>query len=164
MSRCRVTADPLDPAALVRAVAAPSDGAVLLFWGVVRDHADGRAVGSLEYQAYAEMAEAEMARIADEARERWGTGEIAVVHRVGRLEVGEASVGIAVASPHRAEAYEASRYVIEQLKRRVPVWKREGYLDGETAWVPGFDPAASPAAVTSADAVSADAGRGEEGR
>ena len=68
-----------------------------------------------------------------------------MVHRVGRLEIGEASVAIAVASPHRAEAYEASRYVIEELKRRVPVWKREGYVDGESEWVPGFTP--GPGAV-----------------
>jgi molybdopterin synthase catalytic subunit len=92
------------------------------------------------------MAEAKLAEIAAEARERWGTGEIAVVHRVGRLEVGEASVAIVVASPHRAEAYEASRYVIEELKRRVPVWKREGYVDGDSEWVPGFAPVVEEAA------------------
>lgn len=136
----RVTAEPIDPAAML-AVVSPADGAALLFWGVVRNEHDGRAVSSLEYSAYAEMAEREMLRIADEARARFGTGAIHVVHRIGLLNVGEASVAIAVASPHRAEAYEASRYVIEELKRRVPVWKREGYVDGETEWVPGFTPA-----------------------
>ncbi len=140
MSAFRVTRDPLDAAALLRDAVAPSDGAALLFWGVVRDEHGGRAVSHLEYEAYAPMAEAKLAEIAAEARARWGTGEIAVVHRVGRLEVGEASVAIVVAAPHRAEAYEASRYVIEELKQRVPVWKREGYVDGDSEWVPGFAP------------------------
>jgi molybdopterin synthase catalytic subunit len=136
-----VTPDPIDPARMLGGALSPADGAALLFWGVVRRENDGRAVSSLEYSAYAPMAEREMLRIADEARERFGTGAIHVVHRVGLLQIGEASVAIAVASPHRAEAYEASRYVIEQLKQRVPVWKREGYVDGETGWVPGFTPA-----------------------
>ena len=136
----RVTAAPIDPAGMLGAIS-PDDGAALLFWGVVRNENDGRAVSSLEYSAYAEMAEREMLRIADEARARFGTGAIHVVHRIGLLRVGEASVAIAVASPHRAGAYDASRYVIEELKRRVPVWKREGYVDGETEWVPGFIPA-----------------------
>jgi molybdopterin synthase catalytic subunit len=136
----RVTADPIDPAQMLGGALSPEDGAALLFWGVVRNENDGRGVSSLEYSAYAEMAEREMLRIADEARARFGTGAIHVVHRIGLLPVGEASVAIAVASPHRAEAYDASRYVIEELKRRVPVWKREGYVDGETEWVPGFTP------------------------
>jgi molybdopterin synthase catalytic subunit len=136
-----VTADPIDPARLLGDTLSPDDGAALLFWGVVRNQNDGRPVRHLEYSAYAEMAEREMRRIADEARERFGTGAIRVIHRTGSLAIGEASVAIAVASPHRAEAYEASRYVIEQLKQRVPVWKREGYVDGDTEWVPGFTPA-----------------------
>jgi molybdopterin synthase catalytic subunit len=137
----RVTEQPIDPGRMLSGTLSAEDGAALLFWGVVRNENDGRPVAHLEYSAYAQMAEREMMRIADEARERFGTGAIHVVHRVGRLEIGEASVAIAVASPHRGEAYEASRYVIEELKRRVPVWKREGYLDGETEWVPGFTPA-----------------------
>ena len=140
-----VTTDPIDPAQLLGGALSPADGAALLFWGVVRRENDGRAVSQLEYSAYAPMAEREMLRIADEARERFGTGAIHVVHRVGRLDIGEASVAIAVASPHRGQAYEASRYVIEQLKQRVPVWKREGYVDGDTEWVPGFTPAAEAA-------------------
>lgn len=143
---CRVTREPIDPAAVLASVVAPADGAALLFWGVVRDHNDGRPVGHLEYDAYVEMAEAVLREIVVEARGRWATGEIAVVHRVGRLEVGEGSVAIAVASPHRAEAYEASRYVIEELKRRVPIWKREGYLDGaDERWLPGSAPAPAEA-------------------
>ena len=142
-----VTDAPIDTAALLDACVSPADGAALLFVGVVRDENDGRAVSRLEYSAYAPMAEREMRSIADEARARFGTGAIHVVHRVGMLEIGEASVAIAVASPHRGEAYEASRYVIEQLKRRVPVWKREGYVDGGTEWVPGFTPAAAQGAA-----------------
>jgi molybdopterin synthase catalytic subunit len=137
----RVTSDPIDPAAMLGGALSPADGAALLFLGVVRNEHGGRGVSSLEYSAYAEMAEREMLRIADEARARFGTGAIHVVHRVGLLGIGDASVAIAVASPHRAEAYEASRYVIEELKQRVPVWKREGYVDGQTEWVPGFTPA-----------------------
>jgi molybdopterin synthase catalytic subunit len=144
---CRLTTAPLDGAALLRAIPTSADGAVLLFWGVVRDHNEGRPVDHLDYDAYAAMAEAEMRRIAGEAAERWKTGDIAVVHRVGRLEIGEASVAIAVASPHRAETYEASRYIIEELKRRVPIWKREGYADGagEGEWLGGQVPAGAPA-------------------
>ena len=141
-----VTAEPLDAARLLADCVSPSDGAALLFWGVVRAENDGRAVAQLEYHAYAEMAERQMLRIAGEAIERFGTGDIRVVHRVGLLEIGEASVAIVVASPHRGEAYEASRYVIEELKRRVPVWKREGYVEGEREWVPGFTPSESESA------------------
>jgi molybdopterin synthase catalytic subunit len=133
-----VTADPIDPARLLGDAVSPDDGAALLFWGVVRNRNDGRPVSHLEYHAYAEMAERMMHRIGEEAIARFGVGDVRVVHRVGKLAVGEASVAIAVASPHRAEAYEASRFVIEELKRRVPVWKREGYVDGESEWVPGF--------------------------
>jgi molybdopterin synthase catalytic subunit len=139
---CRITHDPIDPGALIAAVTTPSDGAVLLFWGVVRNHHQGLAVNRLEYDAYVEMAEAKLKEIVGEARTRWPVGAIAVVHRLGRLEIGEASVGIAVASPHRAEAYDASRYVIEELKRRVPIWKREGYLEGASRWLGGATPTA----------------------
>ncbi len=138
---CRIISQPIDAAALLAEVATPSDGAVLLFWGVVRNENDGREVKGLEYEAYAEMAEAKLREIVAEAAQRWSVGEIAVVHRIGKLNVGEASVGIAVAAPHRGEAYEASRYVIEELKRRVPIWKREHYLDGPSAWLGGSVPA-----------------------
>jgi molybdopterin synthase catalytic subunit len=136
---CRVTREPIDASAFLRESTSPNDGAALLFLGVVRDHNEGRGVDHLEYEAYAEMAEAVLREIVEEARERWETGEVRVVHRIGRLEIGEASVAIVVASPHRAEAYEASRYVIEELKRRVPIWKREGYLEGESEWLAGSE-------------------------
>ena len=141
-SYAAVVAEPLDAARILADTLSPEDGAALLVWGVVRNENDGRAVTELEYHAYEAMAERELLRIADEARERWGTGDIRVVHRIGLLEVGEASIAIAVAAPHRGEAYEASRYVIEQVKQRVPVWKREGYVEGAHEWVPGFTPAA----------------------
>ena len=136
-----VTPEPLDAARLLADCVSPDDGAALLFWGVVRNENEGRAVDQLEYHAYAGMAERQMRMIAEEAIARFGTGDIRVVHRVGVLAVGEASVAIVVAAPHRGEAYEASRYVIEELKRRVPVWKREGYVSGDREWVPGFAPA-----------------------
>ena len=142
-----VTSEPLDAARLLAETLSPADGAAVLFWGVVRGENDGRPVTHLEYHAYAEMAERQMHRIAEEAIARFGTGDIRVVHRVGDLRVGEASVAIAVASPHRGEAYQASRYVIEELKKRVPVWKREGYAEGDTEWVPGFTPGAADAAA-----------------
>lgn len=138
---CRIISQPIDAATLLAEVATPSDGAVLLFWGVVRNENDGREVNGLEYEAYAGMAEAKLREIVAEAAQRWSVGEIAVVHRIGKLNVGEASVGIAVAAPHRGEAYKASRYVIDELKRRVPIWKREHYLDGPSAWLGGSVPA-----------------------
>ena len=135
-----VTDQPLDGARLLSGGVSPDDGAALLFWGVVRNENDGRPVSHLEYHAYADMAERMMHRIAEEAISRFGVGDVRVVHRVGRLAVGEASVAICVAAPHRGEAYEASRYVIEELKKRVPIWKREGYTDGDSEWVAGFTP------------------------
>lgn len=131
----RVTADPIDPCVFLRDAGSKTDGAVLLFLGLVRDHNDGRAVGHLEYEAYVPMAESVLEEIVGEARERWETGEISVIHRFGLLQIGEVSVAIGVASPHRDGAYAASRYIIEELKKRVPIWKREGYLDGESEWL-----------------------------
>ena len=119
---CRVTDRPIDGAALLAECTTTRDGAALLFVGVVRDHNEGREVGHLEYSAFEEMAVKVMEQIAAEAAARWEIGRTAVVHRVGRLELGEASVAIAVAYPHRDAAYQASRYIIEELKRRVPVW------------------------------------------
>ena len=137
---CRITEQPIDAAALLAEATSPGDGAALLFVGVVRNRNEGRSVGSLGYQAYAPMAEAVLRAIVDEARGRWETGAVSVVPRVGELGGGEASVAIAVAAPHRGDAYEASRYVIEELKKRVPIWKREGYLDGASEWLPGHAP------------------------
>lgn len=140
MGRAVVTAEPIEPERVLAKVAAPEDGAVLLFLGVVRDHNDGRPVTGIDYEAYEEMARDVLDEIVSEASERWGTDRIAVVHRTGTLEVGEVSVAIAVSTPHREEGYEASRWVIERIKERLPIWKREHYVDGERRWVPGRRP------------------------
>ena len=125
----------IDPASLVSAVSRPANGAILLFLGVVRDVNDGRGVTGIEYSAYEAMAERELAAIAAEAGVRFGVGDLVIEHRLGALALEEASVGIAVAHPHRAEVYDVSRWVIEELKRRVPIWKREHYADGTREWV-----------------------------
>ena len=141
-ARCRVVTDPIDGCALLAETISPRDGAALLFLGVVRNHNEGQEVAGLEYEAYVEMAESTLETIVAEARERWDTGDIRVVHRVGALRIGEASVAIVVASPHRDAAYTASRYIIEELKQRAPIWKREGYVAGEKSWLGGWEPAA----------------------
>jgi molybdopterin synthase catalytic subunit len=125
----------IDSAALLAEVADHSTGATLLFLGTVREVNDGREVTGIEYSAYRSMAERELADIARETADRFKSEHIVIEHRLGTLELGEASVAIAVAHPHRGECYEASRYVIEQLKKRVPIWKLEHYVDGERSWV-----------------------------
>jgi molybdopterin synthase catalytic subunit len=132
----RLTDEVLDPRAVEALVAHAGAGAVCTFQGIVRDHNLGREVGHLEYEAYAEMAEPAMAAIAGEVAGRWPGARVAIVHRLGRLAIGEASVVIAVATPHRAEAFEACRYAIDALKTRVPIWKKEVWADG-SAWVEG---------------------------
>jgi molybdopterin synthase catalytic subunit len=139
----------IDVAALVREVADARNGATLLFVGTVRDVNDGRAVTGMEYSAYRYMAERELADIVREASEEFGTTLSVVEHRLGTLALGDASVAIAVAHPHRGAAYDASRYVIEQLKRRVPIWKLEHYVDGTREWV---DPTKSGVPAASAGA------------
>ena len=140
--RTAIVERPLDPGALLAEVSRNANGAAILFVGTVREVNDGRAVNGIEYSAYTAMATRELETISREASERYATPDVVVEHRLGALELGEASVVIAVAHPHRDEAYEASRYVIEQLKRRVPIWKREHYLDGTREWV---DPTTRPA-------------------
>jgi molybdopterin synthase catalytic subunit len=130
-----IVQEPIDPAAVLEGFPTPEDGACLLFLGVVRDHNEGRPVTGLDYEAYQGMAEKTLASIAAEASHRFGTTRISVLHRIGTLGVGEVSTAIAVATPHRGAAYDASRYIIEELKQRLPVWKREHYVDGETRWV-----------------------------
>jgi molybdopterin synthase catalytic subunit len=135
----RLIREPIDLVAL-QAVT-PADGALCLFVGVVRDHNGGRQVLRLEYEAYEEMALPLMEKIAAAARERWRITEVRIVHRLGRLEIGEASVAVAVASPHRREAFEACRHAIDTLKATVPIWKKEFYADG-AVWLdkPGESP------------------------
>jgi molybdopterin synthase catalytic subunit len=129
-----LTSEPIDLAPLLDSVQSPSRGGVACFLGTVRDHHAGRPVLRLDYSAYLPMAEAELARIVAEAESRWDVA-VAVRHRIGNLEIGDAAVAVAVASAHRDEAFVACRYVIEELKRRVPIWKREVYADGTVEWV-----------------------------
>ena len=144
MSAARLTSEPIDVATLIRDVTADDRGAVSLFLGTVRNTNEGRAVDGIDYSAYDAMAVAEMNRIADEATQRFEGVSVLVTHRTGTLRVGDVSVAIACGHAHRAPALDANRYVIEQLKRRVPIWKREHYLDGTSEWV---DPSGRPAEV-----------------
>lgn len=131
-----ITREPLDRAALIAEVTHASVGGIVVFEGVVRDNARGKQVRYLEYDVYPEMASAKIREIVAEAEKRWGVARVAVAHRVGRLEIGEASVIIVVASPHRGEAFEACRYIIDTLKTTVPIWKKEVATNGEE-WVEG---------------------------
>jgi molybdopterin synthase catalytic subunit len=139
----RLTRAPIDTAALVAPT--PADGGVCLFLGVVRDSNDGRAVRHLEYEAYEEMALPLMEEIARGARGRWPVTAVRIVHRLGRLEIGETSVAVAVIAPHRGAAFEACRYAIDTLKATVPIWKKEFYADG-AVWLEG--PGAAPVEVS----------------
>jgi molybdopterin synthase catalytic subunit len=124
----------IDPAALCAGVASPRDGALATFVGIVRDHQDGRAVSALDYEAHEAMAEAQIQRLVDRAKGDYGLGAVALAHRLGRLEVGEISVAIAVAAPHREPALLACRWLIDTLKAEVPIFKREHFADG-SEWV-----------------------------
>jgi molybdopterin synthase catalytic subunit len=125
----------IDVAALLAEVHDTANGATVVFLGHVREVNDGRAVIGIEYSAYGEMAERELASIAGECASAFGIAHLAIEHRLGTIALGEASIAIIVAHPHRAAAYEASRFVIEEVKRRLPIWKREGYVDGSSEWV-----------------------------
>ncbi|MBM3999338.1 MAG: molybdenum cofactor biosynthesis protein MoaE [Planctomycetes bacterium] len=134
-----LTHDPIDPAAVLGGVESPEAGAVLLFLGTTRETTDGRRTSSLDYECYPEMARSELAELEAEARARWPLVHCAIVHRLGHLEIGEASVAIAVSSAHRVAAFEAGQWLIDTLKDRVPIWKRENWSDGGADWVhPGF--------------------------
>ena len=131
----RLTHEPIDYSALTESVRAPSCGAVVLFLGTVRDLTGVVVTVALDFEAYPPMAEKKMAEIEAAARERWTVGEVAVIHRLGRLGVGEVSVAVAVSAPHRAAAFDACRFVIDSVKELVPIWKRENSPDGISGWV-----------------------------
>ncbi|MCS6802582.1 MAG: molybdenum cofactor biosynthesis protein MoaE [Chloroflexota bacterium] len=131
-----ITREPISAAALAAGLAAPEHGAVVTFDGVVRGYSRGKRIRYLEYEAYPEMADRQIAAILAEARERWPETEVRAIHRTGRLEIGEVSVSIAAASAHRAEAFAACRFVIDAIKQRVPIWKKEVAEDGEE-WIEG---------------------------
>ncbi|MCU0452498.1 MAG: molybdenum cofactor biosynthesis protein MoaE [Bacteroidetes bacterium] len=130
----RLQREAIELDAVLRLVASGSAGAIDIFVGTTRDNADRRSVRSLEYEAHEAMALKEMERITAEADRRWKLTGVAVVHRTGRVLVGEASVAIAVSAPHRAEAFEACRFIIDTLKQTVPIWKKEEFADGTTEW------------------------------
>ncbi len=138
MPLAAVTRDPLDLQALARDLAtnACGDGAVATFTGLVRNHNQGRTVHFLEYEAYEPLAVRVLGRIISEARETWPAVRMGMQHRIGRLEIGEASIIIVAASPHRAHAFAACRYAIERVKQIVPIWKREHFEGGEV-WLEG---------------------------
>jgi len=144
-----LTPDPIDVAALIEHVRADQDGAIVTFDGFVRNESHGRPTLYLDYEAYESMALAKMSEIAVQAREKYAIHRIAMAHRLGRLEIGETSVFIAVSAPHRGAAFDACRFAIDTLKRTVPIWKKEYFADGavwadgELPPVPGAVPAAT---------------------
>lgn len=131
----RIIDEPIDVAALRETLADPGCGGYAAFEGWVRDHHEGRRVRGLEYEAYETLAMEEGCRILDEARQRFGVKRAACVHRVGALSIGDLAVWVGVSSPHRDEAFVACRYIIDELKARLPIWKKEHYVEGESAWV-----------------------------
>jgi molybdopterin synthase catalytic subunit len=141
-----LTRDPLSLDRLVAEVRSPACGGTCVFLGTVRNGPNEGGVTAVEYSAYEEMVEAEFGRLLADAGGRWPEARIAVRHRLGNVPVGEASIAIAAAAPHRAQAFEACRYVIEEVKRRIPVWKKELRVDGSEVWV---DPSGRPTARAS---------------
>lgn len=131
----RLQSEPIDYHALTEQVRTPACGGVVLFLGTVRELTEGRKTVALDYEAYPSMAEKKMAEIEQDARSRWPVGDIAIVHRLGRLELGDVSVAIAVSCPHRSQAFEACRHAIDRFKAIVPIWKKENWADGTTEWV-----------------------------
>ena len=131
----RLTHDAIDYHALTEQVRRPNCGGVVVFLGTVRDLTGERVTVALEYEAYPGMAEKKMAEIESDTRQRWPVGDIALIHRLGHLEVGDISVAVAVSCPHRAQAFEACRHAIDRLKELVPIWKKEIWADGSTEWV-----------------------------
>ena len=137
-----LTTEPIDIAAMMAKVESAAAGAVVLFLGTARAVTAGRRTASLEYECYREMAEKKLAELEAEARRRWPLVGCAIVHRLGRVELGEASVAVAVSTPHRQAAFEAGIWLIDTLKENVPIWKKENWADGTTEWVhPGLTPA-----------------------
>jgi molybdopterin synthase catalytic subunit len=136
----RLTTDPIIVEEILRAVQSTAAGAVVLFLGTTRDATAGRATASLDYECYPEMAEKKLAELEAQTRQRWPLTGCAIIHRLGHLELGEASVAVAVSSPHRADAFAAGQWLIDTLKEIVPIWKRENWTDGTSDWVhPGLE-------------------------
>ena len=146
-----ITDEPLDPEAITAKVRRGSNGAVVTFLGTTRDFTAGRTVLYLEYEAYRPMADDKLAEIVDEIRERWSIEDVAIAHRLGRLEIGEISLIVAVASPHREAAFAACQYSVDRIKQMVPIWKKE-FFEGGEVWVgsqegpPAKEPVEAPPA------------------
>ncbi|CAN5761107.1 hypothetical protein BH23GEM10_BH23GEM10_10250 [soil metagenome] len=140
MVHAAITTSTIDTAALLADVGSAASGAAVLFVGTVREQNDDRPVRGMRYDAYVAMAEPVLREIAEECAAALGTTNIAVVHRIGELAIGDVSVAIAVSSAHRAEAFDAARRIIEEIKLRLPVWKHEHYVDGESTWLTGSTP------------------------
>src|SRR3954463_15408506 len=135
----QLTTTPIDTAAILAAPTNPAAGAVVLFLGTTRELTAGRQTVALDYEAYREMAERQLAALESEARSRWPVIECIITHRLGRVPPTEASVAIAVSTPHRSDAFAAGEWLIDSLKRDVPIWKREQWADGSAEWVhPGI--------------------------
>ncbi len=136
MTRAAMVHEPIDTGSVLEKIKRPEDGAAVVFEGVVRNHTRGRQTLYLDYEAYEEMAVKQMEELAAGAVEEFKVREVAIVHRLGRLEIGETSVLIVVASAHRGAAFEASRWLIDTLKKKVPIWKKEYFVDG-AVWADG---------------------------
>lgn len=134
-----LTDSPIDATQWLSTMADPTAGALNIFCGIVRNHHEGRAVTSLFYESYRPMAEMQIARTIQSTHNRWNLRDVCVCHRLGRLEPGEIAVVVGVWSDHRAEAFEASRFIIDEIKRTVPIWKHETYADGMSEWVRCFE-------------------------
>ena len=133
----RVGADVVDPQHALAFVADPSAGGTCLFIGTVRDRSDAGAVTGLDYEAWDELADRRLREVAGEMFERWPVCKVALVHRTGRLDIGEVSVAVACSAPHRADAFEACRHGIERIKQDAPIWKKESLTTGDAQWVMG---------------------------
>ena len=140
MAEIRIVDSPIDANSLLESVRHPGHGAQVLFVGTVRDLNEGRSVIGIRYEAYREMAESVLRDIVREATKGDDHMLVGALHRTGELRVGEASVAIAVSSPHRAEAFAAARYIIEEIKKRLPVWKHESFAGGGSEWLSGINP------------------------
>lgn len=135
---CQVRSGEINENEIFRSVRSLEHGGMNFFFGVVRDFNSGKRVVAVSYDSFEPLAETILRKISEEAKEKWGSSlRICVVHRVGKLNCGEVSVGVGVSSRHRDESYQASRYIIEQLKHRAPIWKKEHYENGETEWLKG---------------------------
>lgn len=145
-----ITEAPIDPTQILKHVASNNAGAVVLFLGTTRQWTDGRQTESLHYECYAEMAREIMQELVQQARKRWSLEGCAITHRIGHVGLGEASVAVAVSSPHRQAAFESGQWLIDQLKQVVPIWKKENWADGTSQWVhPGWNQSAGQAAERS---------------